>query len=305
VTDVANPNLSRYVNSISGSDVTGDGTISNPFQTLAKCRNSISDQSASKVYTVYILNDGNVNEPPITNWATFINIKGPGWLQCAINTPITVSVANDEEGWLEIEGVSLGGDNGNGYAFVYDGTNAKLATLKLFETFSAGLLFRNDAGNQGFLQTNCGVLGFKTTLRGNAIIRGTDIEQIWEVEESASGGSFDEIIGSALELSDGTIHGNSTVILAGCTPPKSMTGGMTVSPGGSATPTLQVDPGSGPDPTALGLPLNLNLAGDLFYVKYTPGNPAQWAGSPPPSASAALDRLAAAVFALRGNTPIP
>lgn len=303
--DLVNPNLARYMNSISGSDLTGDGTISNPYQTLAKCRNSISNQSASNIYTVCILNAGVISEPPISNWAPFINIAGPGWLECAVNTPITVIPVNGEQGWLEIEGISLGGDNGSGYAFVYDGTAASLATLKLFDTFVAGLLFRNDADNQGYLQTNCGILGFKTTLRGNAIIRGTDIEQVWEVEESQSGGSFVEIIGSAMELSDVTIHGNSTVILAGCTPPKSITGGITITPGGSTVPTLQVDPGSGPDPTTLGLPLNLKLAGDLFYVKYTPGTPGQWAGSPPTNASAALDRLAAAVFALGGNTPIP
>ena len=135
---LVNPNVARYMDSVNGSDSTGDGTISKPYMTLAKCRDSITDQSEFKVYTVFVLNSGVITEAPILNWATFINISGPGWLFTAINTPITVAVADGEQGWLEIEGISLGGDSSSDYAFTYDGTNANLATLKLFDTFVAG-----------------------------------------------------------------------------------------------------------------------------------------------------------------------
>ena len=299
---LVNPNVARYMDSVNGSDSTGDGTISKPYMTLAKCRDSITDQSEFKVYTVFVLNSGVITEAPILNWATFINISGPGWLFTAINTPITVAVADGEQGWLEIEGISLGGDSSSDYAFTYDGTNADIATLKLFDTFVAGLLYRTDAGNRGYLQTNGGVLGYKTTLRGNVVLRGTDLFNSWEVEESQGQGSFVEIIGSSMNDSHGgsvgVINGNSTVILAGCTPPVSITG----SPSATDTPTLQVDPGS--VPSLLIPPINLRLVGDLSAVKYTPGTPAQWATPAPTNASDALDRLTAAVFALNGNTPI-
>lgn len=38
---------------------------------------------------------------------------------------------------------------------------------------------------------------------------------------------------------------------------------------------------------------------------YQPATPAQWSGTAPSTIGAALDRIAAAVYALRGNTPIP
>lgn len=298
--------MARYVDSVNGNDTNGNGTISQPFQTLLKARNSITDQSAAKIYTVVILNTGFIMEPAITNWAPFINLLGPGMALLNIMTSITVVADVGREGLLQVQGTSIFG------GLSYDGSSATQATLILVNVAVGGLLFRADPNHYGGLVTEGSVLSANTVVRGNFYARGTDIYQSWLIEEATSDPiplpcsesptkirPFTEIVGGSLHCSEGTITGASVVILAGCVPARSITG-QAVS---GRTPVLQTDPGS--IPGKLSGSITLTLAGQVKYVGYTSAAPQQWAGTAPGNAGDALDRLAAVVYALRSNSPIP
>ena len=70
--------------------------------------------------------------------------------------------------------------------------------------------------------------------------------------------------------------------------------------GNPSAQQISITPGS-PD----GLAGSITPSSGAAQVTYIAAVPGQWAGSPPAYDKAAIDRLAAAVFALRTSAPIP
>jgi hypothetical protein len=77
--------------------------------------------------------------------------------------------------------------------------------------------------------------------------------------------------------------------------------------GNSGTITIYKEPSAVYEETQTGLTVvpDVVLVGTSDAVAYTPANGAQWANPDPTNVADAIDRLASAVYALRGNVAIP
>lgn len=77
----------RFLDPVNGSDITGDGGITNPFQTVSHALSTINDNSPTNQYEL-ILAPGTYNDEPV-EWKNFVSMRGVDRTVTIINFPIT------------------------------------------------------------------------------------------------------------------------------------------------------------------------------------------------------------------------
>lgn len=299
-----------------GSDITGTGTLGNPYLTINKAMTSIVDASQAKPYAIDVgagnFNDnftmkpwvGIIGQPASSGFEGITQIGCPGLnlLDPSWNNGNTYGVA-----WMAH--VTLN----NTYVFDFDAVSNLNGQLTFFDCmFNAGATFNgHGAGNvNNITWDNClsyagaTVTGcqFFFTIGGTAFQGGTV-----SINSSASGQAT-----TWLSLG-GCVNGNATFLWNPAHPASSVSSGIFV--GCDVTGTLTLNGlhtafqatvgGVPPTVTLLGgapAPTLNTKANSLGYAANPTTN---WAGAAPTSVTSALDRMASLVKTLNGGVPIP
>lgn len=69
------PTVEQWVDSVNGSDITGNGTLEQPFQTIQACVDNIIDATALKPYLIRVMPG---DYPEVVTWKDFISLEGAG-----------------------------------------------------------------------------------------------------------------------------------------------------------------------------------------------------------------------------------
>jgi hypothetical protein len=277
----------RYIDFENGSDSTGNGSLINPWQTLAYAYSQVTDSSQANAYTFFLSGGTNTN----TDSGTISALPDVN-LFCEY--PINVNAALTISGGLS-SGPSFTNIIFNqAFNWLINDVNAFTALNIINCTFNNGCNYGNSGGSQAIAELF--IYGGNNYFAG-ATVNFQVIYAYIQGGEFAAGTNFlDANTASEVQLfgcyfaAPISFSGNALVEMAGCFADDNAGYTFTTSTGGSGTPTVYTD-ASSLSSTVSG-PAQINFTDVAQYIEYTPAIPGNW--SPPPAlVSTALDQLAA------------
>lgn len=288
-----------------GSDITGNGTIESPYASITHAMSTITDAAWEKRYVIDI-GPG--------NWAD--NFSWKAWVFCKGNvvqaTRLTGSININDPSW------SIPGSHSDARAGAQDIAFTGTLTLDWsLNPVSPGVSYGK------FYFWNCNVNNNLTMIGINIINQviyttgflfgGMTISGVNVTTDGISGQTGTFLINSAptqgsLTCFGGGTFGNLTLNYTVGAPisatliDQPVLGAINIS---GAQASLSATDSSLPVQSQITLSggATLTRLTDAYSMAYTPTNPAQWA-TLPTSLTNAIDRLASAVYVLRGNVPI-
>jgi hypothetical protein len=309
-----------HVSTGSGDDVTGNGTLLKPYKTVAAAVAAASSQGGDQIVLhpgTYIENVtiGKIN-------TTICAAQGSNGGEVNFSGTMTISQSIAPGSSIRLFGIAV-------YNLVHSGTGSLyLENCKVNNAFTKATTAYFQATNSDFNKDILIVSGGLTSFQGGT--------------QSTSGSSFiinnanafvtirDSIATYSPVLVSGTLGINDCAVVATSSTGPAIT---SLSPSSVVVmvDTTTLDTNQLPTRVAIGglfsysnsvfnkttstLGTLLGSIADFETIRvntgsfttltYTPATPANWSGAAPTTVKSAIDRLAAAVFTLRGNSPIP
>lgn len=288
---------------VAGSDTLGDGTINSPYASVEKAMTTITNSSSEKKYTINV-GPGDYYNNTI-QWKTWVYIVGSSLGAVRINDEININdsswsnpgLVNDEQAGAQ--NIIFTGPINIDYR-ANNSDHGKISFVNCAMTLTVNML-ANVEDNQVFF-LNC-------ILIGGIMFKGCRIFMIASI-------SFDNIMGSSWDTnctfvaSGGTCGNNLSLSTQGNVGLIDATlsnfyiiGNVIIDGAGT---NLKTTCSSYPDNNG-NLITNgaiLTLLNNTKSVGYTPSEPNKW-NPTPNNAQNAIDRMAALLYTLNTNIPIP
>ena len=284
-----------YVNYISGSDVTGNGSMDKPFQTIVQAMSTISDSGSTKPYVIGLLGARQVETADIL-LKPYVSIVGMGQSASYIRSPgfnIKPDPSLSASGsWNVLKGFYLGG--GTGINWDLQALGGGSDCLLVIENITIGgvLNFKGrNAGGGDFLEMYVGI-ALGTTVFDSCFpqIQSFEFTDPVSITDTAGVGSAAATLNNVVLDAGLTLDSQAAVYL-----------NNTVFPGSSSittTNTNVINSYRGLPPVArrtLSGGTTVNYADDASMIPYTPTTGADWTNPDPVNVQEALDDLATAV----------
>lgn len=289
-------NQIRYVNYNSGNDSTGDGTITNPWKTIQKAYNSITDATNTNAYTVYVQGTVDPDSSAITGKPdiNFVGSTGPlqsqGTVSTTIGQAITISGGSADAGVVFAHLITSGitwtrNDTTSISLKLFDVSDGVGITLKQSNALGLASLYIYDSVLGGTLDTqSTSVNVFNSRLFGTCTLEDPGNPTGYEFIANDLGCTM-TAAGPANFYVSGNLNDGITI-----------TGTTTV----NGTPAFNIDSGS--IPTPLGSFTLSSLFSLSSLTSYSPVLSTNWA-TPPSNVADALDRLVITQQSALGSQP--
>jgi len=285
----AAPFRDRYVSGISGSDTTGDGSKSAPWQTLQFAYDSITDARVGFLYSIHV--ETPADTVPIIGKP---NIYLMGWTVCIIAQPLTIEgvVGNDQVGFQDIVFDGLVTWNRNDYT--------QIELMLDNAGFSYGLNYGNaGAGGAFFAALDSVFIGGTFQCPSGAVFVSPTMYAGSLTFLDAGMYAYYEFLGGYLG-GPLTLSGGAYAYFSGVQADVPYGYTLTTVAGASGTPIIQTDASS--IPTTISGPHSLILTTQASNVNFQVSDATKWASPSPTTTDEAINRIAAIVGQ---SIPIP
>lgn len=281
----------RYIDFISGSDLSGDGSITNPWKTLQHAYNS-SLPTINEPYVFYLSGGNNdtdsapiIGKPNVSLYSDYL---------IQINQPLTISGSTTNDGCTFTNIIFIGA-----FSWIRNDFSVFGATFNGCQFFNGPTLQQTGTGtasvtgyNSVFVNLNLLVPKAGSFFTGCTFLGATTFGD-------ADNSAYYEIMGGYTSSAI-TVSGGAEAYFSGVMVDLPFGASLTGVTTAKGIPLFQSDSGSMP-PTITGT-YTLNLTSYAQYGGYTPLTSARWANPQPTTIKEALDRIAAVVGA---TVPIP
>jgi hypothetical protein len=312
-----------YVNK-AGNDATADGSECDPFLTVTAAMASIVDATPAKRYAISI-GPGGYTEP-LVHLKANVQLVGTSTLLTRLSIPFDIN----DPSWFEA--APFTNDNRSGFvdlALLSGPLNFNFVTVNSFSgklffvsvnltpspTFTAfstsvnQVNIRDSLLSAGYTQNGINMVMFASFVSsGNIVInsQATTDAQVNLVGGGINGNVIINVQSGHIPIDP--LNLTSFAITEDIFSPPNTTGRLIVNGVNNVITTVRATADSIPirsRVTLTGTATTLIRVDDAFGLAYTPGNPANWVDPDPTTVQEALDRIAAQVFIIGGNVPIP
>lgn len=281
----------RYIDFIRGSDLAGDGSITNPWKTIQHAYNG-SLAFINEPYTFYLSGGNNDTDTgPITGKP---NVSIVSDYPIQVNQPITITGGTTNDGCTFTNIIFIG-------AFTWIRNDFSLigVTFNNCQFFSGPVIKQTGTGSAAITGANCvfvnlncvlpktGSFFNNCTFLGNTVFGDADSSAYYELMGGYS---------SSVMSFSGGVEAYFSGLMIDAPFGATLTGTTTA----NGTPVFQTDSGS--VPSSISGSYTLNLTAHSQYESYTPADTSKWVNPQPTTIKQAIDRIAAVVGA---SVPIP
>jgi hypothetical protein len=283
-----------YVDFISGSDTTGNGTITKPWKTIQHAYNSISP-SINEPYTIYLSGGNNDTDSGTITAKPNVSLVSDYLIQVS-GSAFTISGGTSNDGCSFTNIIFIG-------AFSWVRSDNSTIGLNLYNTqfFSGPTFQQNGSGSANVIAFNCVFVNasFQLPRAGSFFTSCTFLGSTTTFGDVDSN-SYYEFLGGYNSSTMSISGGVDLAYFTGIVHDAAFGAALSFVTTGNGAPNVQFD-SAGLTPTYTGGPV-LTYSSYSQYESYTPSDSTKWVNPQPTTVKQALDRIAAVVGLI---TPIP